>query len=58
MGADRLVEVPRLKKALEGVYGPILPKGTSPWIYIRSVPPSSPPSQLHALTRSDLGRPV
>lgn len=35
--ADRLVESSRIKKALEGVYTSILPKGSSPFIYLRFV---------------------
>jgi DNA mismatch repair protein MLH1 len=34
---DRLVDSTRIKRALEGVYAPILPKGTSPFIYLRFV---------------------
>ena len=34
---DRLVESSRIKKALEGVYTSILPKGSSPFIYLRFV---------------------
>ncbi|KAH8116130.1 DNA mismatch repair protein MutL [Phellopilus nigrolimitatus] len=30
----RLVESPRLKRALEGVYGAVLPKGVAPFIYL------------------------
>lgn len=32
---DRLVESGRMKKAFEAVYTSILPKGTSPFIYLR-----------------------
>ena len=32
---DRLVESPRMKKALEAVYTNILPKGASPFVYLR-----------------------
>lgn len=33
--ADRLVESSRLKRALEAVYTAVLPKGTSPFVYLR-----------------------
>lgn len=33
--SDRLVESPRMKRALEAVYQGILPKGSSPFIYLR-----------------------
>ena len=33
--SDRLVESPRMKRALEAVYQSILPKGSSPFIYLR-----------------------
>jgi hypothetical protein len=33
--SDRLVDVPRLKKAVESIYLSVLPKGTLPWLYIR-----------------------
>jgi DNA mismatch repair ATPase MutL len=33
--SDRLVESPRLKKALELTYTGILPKGAYPFIYLR-----------------------
>ena len=33
--SDRLVESSRIKKALEGVYVGVLPKGTSPFLYLR-----------------------
>jgi DNA mismatch repair ATPase MutL len=32
---DRLVESSRIKKALEAVYVSVLPKGASPFIYLR-----------------------
>lgn len=32
---DRLVESSRLKKAIDSVYSGILPKGTSPFVYLR-----------------------
>lgn len=32
---DRLVESSRIKKALEGIYVGVLPKGTSPFMYLR-----------------------
>lgn len=35
LSADRLVESLRIKKALEACYTAILPKGTSPFIYLR-----------------------
>ncbi|KIJ39060.1 hypothetical protein M422DRAFT_210572 [Sphaerobolus stellatus SS14] len=31
---NRLVESPRIKRAIEAVYNPILPKGTSPFAYL------------------------
>lgn len=34
--ADRLVESPRIKKALETMYIGVLPKGMSPFVYLRS----------------------
>lgn len=33
--SDRLVDSPRMKKALEAVYTNILPKGASPFVYLR-----------------------
>ena len=33
---DRLVESPRMKRAFEAAYQGILPKGTSPFMYLRS----------------------
>ena len=33
--SDRLVESPRIKRALEAVFQGILPKGSSPFIYLR-----------------------
>ena len=35
IASDRLVESPRMKRALEAVYQGILPKGSSPFIYLR-----------------------
>jgi DNA mismatch repair ATPase MutL len=35
---DRLVESSRMKRALEAVYHSILPKGASPFVYLRCVP--------------------
>lgn len=35
--ADRSVESARIKRAIEGIYSGLLPKGTSPWIYLRCV---------------------
>ena len=32
---DRLVESPRMKRALEAAYQSILPKGSSPFMYLR-----------------------
>ena len=34
---DRLVESSRMKRAFEAVYNGILPKGSSPFVYLRSV---------------------
>ena len=34
--SDRLVESPRMKRAFEAAYQGILPKGTSPFMYLRS----------------------
>lgn len=34
---DRLVESPRMKRSLEAVYQGILPKGSSPFIYLRFI---------------------
>lgn len=34
---DRLVESSRMKRAVEAVYTSILPKGASPFVYLRSV---------------------
>ena len=42
MSVDRLVDSSRIKKAVESLYTTYLPKGASPWCYLRSVPPSSP----------------
>ena len=33
--ADRLVESTKIRKAVEGVYTGILPKGASPFVYLR-----------------------
>jgi DNA mismatch repair protein MLH1 len=33
--SDRLVESPRMKRALEAVYSGVLPKGSFPFIYLR-----------------------
>ena len=35
--ADRLVESQRMKKALETMYSGVLSKGSSPFVYLRSV---------------------
>ena len=35
--SDRLVESPRMKRAVEAVYTSILPKGASPFVYLRLV---------------------
>jgi DNA mismatch repair protein MLH1 len=35
LGLDRLVDSSRLKRAFEAVYNGILPKGASPFIYLR-----------------------
>jgi hypothetical protein len=32
---DRLVDSPRMKRALEAVYSGVLPKGTFPFVYLR-----------------------
>lgn len=32
---DRLVESPRIKRAVESIYNGILPKGASPFVYLR-----------------------
>ena len=34
---DRLVESSRIKKAIDSLYTAFLPKGASPWVYLRSV---------------------
>jgi len=39
--SDRLVESHRMKRAFEAAYQGILPKGTSPFMYLRSLPPVS-----------------
>ena len=31
------MDAPRLKKALDSLYGAFLPKGTYPWVYLRFV---------------------
>ena len=36
-GVDRLVESLRIRKAMEGAYTAVLPKGACPWIYLRYV---------------------
>jgi DNA mismatch repair ATPase MutL len=33
--SDRSVESARIKRAIEGIYNGLLPKGTSPWVYLR-----------------------
>jgi DNA mismatch repair protein MLH1 len=33
--ADRLVESSKIKKAIESLYTTVLPKGASPWVYLR-----------------------
>lgn len=35
---DRLVESPKIKKAIDSMYTAYLAKGSNPWVYLRSVP--------------------
>ncbi|KAL1738474.1 DNA mismatch repair protein, partial [Schizophyllum fasciatum] len=47
----RLVESSRLKRAIEGVYATILPKGASPFVYLRRLHPSTLDVYVHPTKR-------
>jgi DNA mismatch repair protein MLH1 len=51
---DRLVDSARIKKAVDSLYTTYLPKGASPWFYLRSVQSSSMRIELISVSRSTL----
>lgn len=49
--SDRLVESSRIKRALEAVYSGVLPKGASPFVYLRYFSLSNSGSQAEDVCR-------